>query len=203
MSLHLPTIGNIAQDQTTQLIFHHQDQHQWNFPLVSYGNVHQTAWLWRTTDESDIRPPDLENVIQCNRYSSLSHLHSVTVHVLKFVQALKQAIEQHDTDRSSSSILYLTDSSQAEFMWVQEAQWHLVKDCDFQTWTKQLGLYQDKKGVWMYGGWLQYANVSPSAKHPIILPRKHHLKELVVRDTHSKVFHNGTKETLAQVRSRF
>ena len=150
-------------------------------------------WLWRKADESDVRltnelPTDctdelksrdvmahtlltgdainLENVIQCNRYSSLSHLLSVTMHVLKFVQALKQAIEQCDSDRSSSSILYLTDSSQAEFMWVQEAQRHLVKDRHFQTWTKQLGLYQDKKGVWRCAGQLQYANVSTSAKHP-------------------------------------
>ena len=70
-------------------------------------------WLWRTTDESDDRLPDemptdctdelksrdktthttlltgdasnLKNVIQCNHYSSLGHLLSVTMHVLKFV----------------------------------------------------------------------------------------------------------------------
>ena len=68
--------------------------------------------MWRTTDESDIRPPDemptdcteelksrdktihtlltgdasnLENVIQYNHYNSLGHLRSVTMHVLKFV----------------------------------------------------------------------------------------------------------------------
>ena len=46
-------------------------------------------------------------------------------------------------------------------------------------------------------------NVSFSVKHPAILPRQHHFTQLVIIDAHERVFHNGIKETLTEVRSRF
>ena len=41
------------------------------------------------------------------------------------------------------------------------------------------------------------------AKHPILLPRQHYLTTLVVRQAHSRVLHNGVKETLTEVRFKF
>lgn len=43
----------------------------------------------------------------------------------------------------------------------------------------------------------------PSTKHPFLLPRDHHLTSLIVRRAHERVFHNGTKETLTEVRSGY
>lgn len=40
-------------------------------------------------------------------------------------------------------------------------------------------------------------------KHPILLPRQHHLATLVVRHAHSRVLHNSVKETLTEVRTKF
>lgn len=50
---------------------------------------------------------------------------------------------------------------------------------------------------------MHHANISLSAKHPILLPRDHYLTSLIVRRAHERVFHNGTKETLIEVRSDY
>ena len=39
--------------------------------------------------------------------------------------------------------------------------------------------------------------------HPILLPRDHHITILIIQDCHERVMHNGTKETLLQLRSCF
>ena len=41
------------------------------------------------------------------------------------------------------------------------------------------------------------------AKHPILLPSKHHITILVAQDCHKHVMHGGVKETLAELRGRF
>ena len=73
----------------------------------------------------------------------------------------------------------------------------------FPTWKNQFGLFQDKRSLWRCGGRLQNADLSYSAKHPILLDGKHHHTVLVIRDAHIRVGHNGVRETLTEVRSKF
>lgn len=42
-----------------------------------------------------------------------------------------------------------------------------------------------------------------SAKCPILLPRKHHFTNLVIRQSHENVNHDGVGETLAEIRDQF
>ncbi|GFU38100.1 integrase catalytic domain-containing protein [Trichonephila clavipes] len=53
------------------------------------------------------------------------------------------------------------------------------------------------------GGRLQKSNFSYLQKHPIILPAKHYFVNLMVRDSHEKVFHGGVSETLLEIREQF
>ncbi|GFX57644.1 integrase catalytic domain-containing protein [Trichonephila clavipes] len=53
------------------------------------------------------------------------------------------------------------------------------------------------------GGRLQKSKFSYLQKHPIILPAKHYFVNLMVRDSHEKVFHGGVSETLLEIRERF
>ena len=59
----------------------------------------------------------------------------------------------------------------------------------------QFGLFQDAKGIWRCGGHLQHADLPFATRHPIILPRDHHLTTLIVKVAHEQVYHSGTKET--------
>ena len=47
------------------------------------------------------------------------------------------------------------------------------------------------------------ANLPEDVKHPIILYKAHHFTVLVVRECHTWVMHNGVKETLMELRSRY
>ena len=58
-------------------------------------------------------------------------------------------------------------------------------------------------GVISVGGRLERASIRLSAKHPMILPSKHHVTDLVVRDCHEREDHVGAGQVLASVRQKF
>ncbi len=71
-------------------------------------------------------------------------------------------------------------------------------------WEKQLSLFEDDGGILRCRGRIENAsNLSYSTKHPVILPGDHHLTFLYILRAHARVFHNGVKETLAELRSQF
>jgi len=60
------------------------------------------------------------------------------------------------------------------------------------------------EGVLRVGGLLEEAVVlSYDEKHPIILPKKHHISQLIVRHCHESLAHAGREQTLAQTRKMF
>ena len=71
------------------------------------------------------------------------------------------------------------------------------------TLRKRSNLFLDEEGLWRCGGRLENADVPFHTKHPILVPRNHHLATLIVRQAHTRVLHNGVKDTLNEVRSRF
>ena len=60
-----------------------------------------------------------------------------------------------------------------------------------------------RDGVLCVGGRLQSAAVCTQAKHPAILPSKHHVTRLVINSTHKQQGHMGVNQTLACTRERF
>ena len=60
------------------------------------------------------------------------------------------------------------------------------------------------EAVLRVGGRLEEAVVlSYDEKHPIILPKKHHVSQLIVRYCHESLAHAGREQTLAQTRKMF
>jgi hypothetical protein len=53
------------------------------------------------------------------------------------------------------------------------------------------------------GGRLKHAQLTDSMRHPIILPRKHHVVELIVSEAHMAAGHLGVNATLASLRQKF
>ncbi|XP_068738988.1 uncharacterized protein [Montipora capricornis] len=58
-------------------------------------------------------------------------------------------------------------------------------------------------GVICVGGRLYNASISFSAKHPMILPSKHPVTDLIIKDYHEKEGHVGACHVLASLRQRF
>ena len=66
-----------------------------------------------------------------------------------------------------------------------------------------IDLFLDSSGLWRCRGRLHNAEIPYSTKFPILLPKNHPLTLLVLRQPHERVAHNGPKETLTELRSRY
>ncbi|XP_006816328.1 uncharacterized protein LOC102803533 [Saccoglossus kowalevskii] len=60
-----------------------------------------------------------------------------------------------------------------------------------------------KNGVLHVGGRLVNAPISQQARHPIILPRNHHVTELIVQHYHEQQGHIGPNQVLSEIRQKF
>ena len=58
-------------------------------------------------------------------------------------------------------------------------------------------------GLIRVGGRLQRAPLDNEAKHPVILPKKHHVVDLIVRCYHQASGHSGLEYTLSLIRQRY
>ena len=146
------------------------------------------------------RSPVLEEVIDCEKYSTMSWLLRVTAYVLRAVKIFKKTPPVQSRDHTTLTPEELTD---AEKLWIVDSQQKLVKEREFPAWKSQFNLFLDDKGLWRCGGRLGNADLPYSTKHPILLPRNHPITSLIVWDAHRRVQHNGVKETLTEVRTKY
>ncbi len=65
----------------------------------------------------------------------------------------------------------------------------------------RLDPFIDENGLIRVGGRIRSANMDDRVKHPIVLPKKEYLSELVVRQFHERVEHQGRGITMNKVRS--
>ena len=62
---------------------------------------------------------------------------------------------------------------------------------------------QLKDGLLVVGGRLDHCPVDESVKHPVILPYKHHVTDLVIQSCHEDVGHMGQESVLSCLRKKF
>ena len=65
----------------------------------------------------------------------------------------------------------------------------------------RLDPFLDLKGILRVGGRMKRAQLDVNAKHPVILPKKCHISNLVTRHCHEKVQHQGRGMTVNEVRA--
>ncbi|XP_030602936.1 uncharacterized protein LOC115792515 [Archocentrus centrarchus] len=65
----------------------------------------------------------------------------------------------------------------------------------------QMDTFLDSDGLLKVGGRLQDASFSSALKHPILVPKGHHVTQLIIAHFHSKVHHQGKGLTINEIRS--
>ncbi len=68
---------------------------------------------------------------------------------------------------------------------------------------KSLRVFEDENNIYRAGDRVENAPLPYTTKFPVLLPKHHHITELVVRKDHEIVNHNGIRETLTQTRSEY
>ncbi|KAL7831402.1 hypothetical protein SRHO_G00309050 [Serrasalmus rhombeus] len=61
---------------------------------------------------------------------------------------------------------------------------------------------QLEEGILRVGGRLSRASMPTEAKHPMIIPKNHHVADLILQDAHERLGHSGHNHVLSHVRQR-
>ena len=155
--------------------------------------------------------PNLEAIIDCSRYSSLTCLLRVTALVFQFVRRFRQL--NLDGPVSPNIQLVAEDLQYAELSWVCHIQAKsFVKEFEYlrspgnqpaPTYVQQFGLFLDDNNVMKCKGRINNSTVSLEEKNPIFLPAKHPLIKLLVMHIHQQAKHGGVNITLTTLRERY
>ena len=134
----------------------------------------------------------IESLLEPTVFSTLPKLLGTTAMVLRAARIFKC--------RKREAHRVVEEHKQAEILWVKSAQRSFATNKNL---TKQFNLFKDEHGVLRCGGRLANAEVPFETKYPILIPRSHYLSTLIVKQAHERVLHDGVKETLTEVRSKF
>jgi hypothetical protein len=133
----------------------------------------------------------ISKIINAHRFGSLTKLYRVTEYILKIINFIKQIplVEQL--------------IAEVESFWLLDCQASLKNNPNYSIWKSQLGLFLDGYGLIRCCGRLGNEDIHYNTRYPILLESKHQLCKLIVLDCHQRVKHNGVKETLTELRSKF
>ena len=153
------------------------------------------------------------------KFSSWTRLIRVTAWVLRFVGKLltkvKKSAKPENPEIETCEEVTLTPAEldKAGKLWVKQAQMERFakeikelkggKVVSRQSHLNPLTPIMDELGVLRVGGRLNRAELPYDAAHPMSLPKKHHITQLVIADVHHRCRHAGVNHVLAQVRSRY
>ncbi|KAL9954863.1 hypothetical protein ACROYT_G042448 [Oculina patagonica] len=156
------------------------------------------------TTESEDHSVNLSQVIDIERYSSVTRLLRVTAYILRFICNAKKSIPRD---------LNAQELNQAEMLWVKTVQTaSFAKELEFlqskrgtfpPVYVTQFNLFLNDQQIIRCKGRVSNAPLSEESKNPILLPSKHPLTNLIIQDVHSKIKHSGIKDTLTTIRERF
>ncbi|XP_022809686.1 uncharacterized protein LOC111346678 [Stylophora pistillata] len=154
---------------------------------------------WVTTVAATVEVKGLEQITQPANFSDVYKLLRITCYVLRFIRRTrgKQAKSQLTSMEIESEEL-----KGAESLWIKHVQKYVQKE-KFEQTPHSLGLVPDGEGILKCGGRLHNAPLPYAVWFPAILLRKHPFTGLMIRKSHNNVMHNGVKETLTDLRSRF
>ena len=144
----------------------------------------------------------VEAVINPKNYGDVAQLFHITAYVLKFICKLKSSVASKLKTEDEGEVLTVDEINKAEMLWLQEIQKSIVNSQKFSQLEASLRLFVDENGLYRCGGRLRNAPL-PSDSKFVLIPEEHYVTELIIRNCHNNVIHNGVKDTLTELRQRY
>lgn len=141
----------------------------------------------------------ISSLIDLDRFSNLQHLLWVTAYVLSFTRHLKARLK--DDEQVFQSYISATDLKKAKQCGISDGQRSLWLSKKFECWSREFDLFIDCDGLLRCRDRMSHAELPETSKHPILLDSTHGFT--ATRGCHERVMHNGVKETLTELRSKF
>ncbi|XP_035207725.1 uncharacterized protein LOC118182487 [Stegodyphus dumicola] len=147
-----------------------------------------------------------EDLFKTQNYSNLHRIYRITAWCLRFINNIKNTSKL-------SGCLQVTELEMAETYWIKRVQERnftneirALKNNDelsSESKLRSLNPFVDESGVIRVGGRLENSNLDYKQAHPIVLPDKDHLTDLIILHSHQVVGHGGIADTLNQIRDKF
>ena len=141
------------------------------------------------------------------KYSSIGRLKRVIAYILRFKYnafnrktRITGPITIAELNRALNTIIILT---QRETFSNDVKQLAKTNRVDSHSQLRALNPFLDKKGLIRVGGRLEHSSLPFSEKHPLVLPKNHHVTELIIQNVHIVNLHSGTQATLHAVRAKY
>lgn len=141
------------------------------------------------------------------RFSSFSRLQRCLAVMFRFIKNIKTIKENRDVSPISVQELEFS----LEFIVKETQSLSFKKEISELTSNKPLSNKQllhlksflDNSGLLRVGGRLDHANISYQQKHPLVLPSKNSITNLILTYEHRRLGHAGAQTTLSNVRLKF
>ena len=160
------------------------------------------------TNEANPITINLDKIIDIARYSSKIKLLQVTATVIKITQFWRNKTK----DPQPRTPIEAGDLHKAEESWIRDMQQNcfseelkVLKSGNPTTnrVINQLNLGLDDKGLIRCHGRINHADIPEGGKTPLLLATRHRFTELLIQFIHSRIFHNGIRETLNAIRENY
>ena len=119
----------------------------------------------------------------------------------RFVDNLKAALGQNENTRRTGE-LEVRELNEAELELIKSAQDKLKKESNFKQLVSKLGIVKQGEVLRCEGG-LVNSDLDLDARRPYILPTRHLLTKLIIRESLEGLHHSGVRATLAELRSKY
>ncbi|XP_062541820.1 uncharacterized protein LOC134209807 [Armigeres subalbatus] len=142
--------------------------------------------------------------INLTRLSSFQRLQRAWTYVIRFIKNARtkqrdtSALTARELDGAIHAIIKLVQKQAFDDLY------HALEN-NVNKRNKYSGLapFIDTEGVIRVGGWLKYSSIPYDGMHQILLPEKHHVTAILLRQLHEDNFHVGQRGLLSIVRERY
>jgi len=135
-------------------------------------------------------------VVDISRFNNIDKLIRVVAYVQRFIKNLKKNHPRLSSNLSVNELLVSTD------LLVSSCQRDIITSANFNQLQQNLRLYADEKGLLRCRGRIENATLPFDTKFPLFIP-KCKFAVLLIRAAHENVKHNGLKETINELRTRY
>lgn len=148
-----------------------------------------------------------EPLLNLEKYSKLSKVTRVVAWIIRFIHNAKRSSQNRRGPLTAEEIfaaeLHLVKEVQGEYFSEAIRNLKVGRPVSKKSKLYELNPVLNEHNILLVGGRLQKSSLTFYQKHPIIIPTKNKLAELIVRNAHEKVYHSGISSTLLYIRERY
>lgn len=167
-------------------------------PSRTEGMIPETKPSVTLTTISHIENPLLLELAL--RVSSWKKLIRIVVYVLRFARKLPLTTEMQVSDLETAELKLMKDLQSKYF---SDEMRNIKKGNLPSPALRKLDPFIDNAGLLRVGGRLTNANIPYENRHPILLPRRDHLVDLIIDDCHRSNCHTGSHLVMSLLRQRY